>query len=99
MFAPTVIASETAPDGVLAGTSTFTCITPETNPGASPEKATVAGWSPISAVTGNKGFGIWLVVAQPLEHVTAPVTPAGDVCPSPVMNTWTMLPAGAGFEA
>jgi hypothetical protein len=50
------------------------------------------------AVTGNRGFGIWLVVGQPLEHVTLPVTPAGDVCPSPVIHTWTMLPADAGFE-
>jgi hypothetical protein len=32
----TVIASEVVPDGVFGGTSTFTCIAPETNSGASP---------------------------------------------------------------
>lgn len=36
LFEPTVIDSEAAPDGVFGGMVTFTCITPETKPGASP---------------------------------------------------------------
>lgn len=41
----------TLPEGAVAGISTFTCITPATNPGAVPAYSTGAATPPIEAVT------------------------------------------------
>jgi hypothetical protein len=83
---PTEITSEAGPDGVFGGIFTFTCMTPETIPGASPYHAMVAGWLFTSAATRSRGSGIWArVQAEPDAQVTLPVTPAGAVWPSPVM--------------
>src|ERR1017187_5371183 len=36
-----------SPAAILVGTTTFNCMTPDTNPGASPAKVHWAGWPPI----------------------------------------------------
>src|SRR5450432_1651559 len=92
---PTVIASGTAvPDGAPAGICKFTCMAPETRPGADPAYKTVAGTEtpPIVAVTARIGF----LSRLPSKGVTVPSVPIGDVCPSPVMKTDTTEPLGAG---
>src|SRR5580658_240630 len=68
---------------------------PDTNPGASPQKTTFAGWPPIITVTGSRGCGVNGGVRASV--VILPVTPAGAVCPSPVRNKATTLPFDAGL--
>jgi hypothetical protein len=89
---------DAGPEGVLGGITTLICATPATRPGASPANATEAACPLTVADTFATGTGIEFAAAQPLKQVTLPVRPAGEVCPSPVMNIWTALPAGAGFE-
>jgi hypothetical protein len=48
----------TVPGDTVAGIVTLSCNTPETHPGASPKKATVAGWPLINTVTRDNGIGV-----------------------------------------
>jgi hypothetical protein len=75
---PTLTVTGTADPGETdGGTTALTCKTPATSPGAEPAYWTVASIPPILTVSGNKGDLVF-------DGVTLPVTPEGEVCPSPV---------------
>jgi DnaB-like helicase C terminal domain len=65
------------PVATPCGTTAFTCNSPAMEPGADPAYCGVPVIPPMVTVTGNSG----IFTADP---VTLPVTPAGDVWPSPV---------------
>src|SRR5580658_3238663 len=65
------------PGPAPSGTTAFTCSNPATSSGADPAYCTVASIPPMFAVTGNNGVLVF-------DCVTLPVTPAGEVWPSPV---------------
>src|SRR3954454_21992001 len=55
----------------------------------------VAGLSLMKTSSGKTGFGVNGGVGETV--VNFPVTPAGDVCPSPVKKSETTLPGAAGL--
>src|ERR1022692_2739789 len=89
---PTMMLTGTFPARVPAGTRTSTCITPATAPSTPPAYRTSAGWPSTTACTLSVGLGRG-------EDPALPSTPAGEVSPSPVANSETVLPAGAGAFA
>src|SRR5205814_905524 len=94
-FPPIVTTTGWSPEGTF-GIVTFNCMTPDTKSGASPAKLQFAGCPPISTDTSSSGAG----VSGPggaATLVTLPVTPAGEVCPSPVRYSTTVSPRLAGL--
>src|ERR1035441_10609337 len=86
---PTESESGTAlPVGEPAGTFTLTCSTPAE---ISPANCTAPGTPPKVTDTAPSGAG------QFAEGGSLPVTPAGEVCPSPVANKVTISPRAAGL--
>src|SRR4051812_9716917 len=90
-----VTTSGWSPAAILVGRITLSCITPETKPGPSPAKLQFAGCPPTVTETSNSGPGVNGGVEETV--VTLPVTPAGDVSPSPVRYTTTVSPRVAGL--